>query len=120
MKQFLRIKIHSYPKLIHVSFLNYRFSVQTVIFSAWLTLVTIFLIVPQETVSIHAPPELLAQFEKQVQSVLNLKNGDHVLLEQMKTLSGAIMDTFKVNILVYIKENIETEIHSPEEAEKEG
>ena len=59
------------------------------------------MIVPQATVSIHAPPELISQFEKQVHSVLNVKNGDHVLLEQMKILSGDIMDTFKVNIIVY-------------------
>ena len=56
------------------------------------------MIVPQTTVAIHAPPELLLQFEKQVQSVLSLNNGDHVLLEQMKMLGVNIMETFKVNI----------------------
>ena len=56
------------------------------------------MIVPQTTVAIHAPPELLLQFEKQVQSVLSLNNGDHVLLDQMKMLGVNIMETFKVNI----------------------
>ena len=66
------------------------------------------MIVPQATLSIHAPPELISQFVKQVQSVLNVKKEDHVLLEQMEIRSGDIMDTFKV-ILYFI--NIEIEIH---------
>ena len=62
------------------------------------------MIVPQETVSIHVPTELISQFEKQVQSVTNLKNEDHILLDKMKMLGVEIMDTFKVNILVYVKD----------------
>ena len=62
----------------------------------WSIIFIIFITFPIQIAPLHGPPELISQFEKQVRTVLDLQKGDPILVEQMKALSGTIMDMFKV------------------------